>query len=72
MASCVVCHNERGWFWRTVIAMDWVECQVCHVRYCGKCFQSLEEATMDDRWRRPVRICRECEGDIIPSIFFVQ
>ncbi len=20
---CVVCHNERGWFWRTFIAMDW-------------------------------------------------
>ncbi len=65
MASCVVCHNEPGWSWRTV-ATNWAQCRQCGVYYCGNCFRSLGKATRGDRWwsRKTVRICRECRADI--------
>lgn len=47
-ASCVVCHNQRGWFWRGFVG--WENCPGCNEHYYGKCFMSLKEATKGD-WR---------------------
>ncbi len=65
MAYCFVCHDERGWLWRTFMARDWMKCQLCKAHYCGKCFPSLRKVKRDTWWsEKSVRLCRQCRSDI--------